>query len=88
MRPEKAYAQVGNAIQKTLRDRNVNHLRAAKPAILKLLSKCIKNDDDLDKYYDDTSIGHLMYISDRYNCSGRLRWLLYVIDEGELTGEL
>lgn len=87
MRPTKAHSLVRLAIAKTLKDRNVQHIINVKPAINKLIDKCVANGDDCQRYYDDTHINNLLYISDRFNCSGRLRWLLYIADKG-VTGEL
>ena len=84
MRPEKAKYLIQSAINKCLRQDTFTHLRFVKPEIVKLLKIAISDEHpyECDSYYgDNRSIDTLMYISDRWCCTGRLKWLLDVAKE-------
>lgn len=82
MRPETAYRRVSRAIQRSLREDSFAPLKPVSAAIHKLIEKCIQHGDDSLAYYSpETEIGTLSYIQDRFNCAGRLRWMLQKIDQ-------
>lgn len=81
MRPEKAKRIVSKHISQALSADSFAPLIPAKNAIEALLQKCIaQGDDEIAYYTPHTSISTLGYISDRFVCSGRLRWMLQKID--------
>lgn len=81
MRPEKAKRIVSACISRALSADSFAPLIPAKRAIEVLLRRCVVQGDDEASYYlPQTSISTLGYISDRFVCSGRLRWMLVKIE--------
>jgi hypothetical protein len=84
MRPEKAAYSVQKAIHKCLRHEDFSYLRSVRLELVKLLKIAIVDEypHECDSYYDDDrSINTLMYISDRWRCTGRIKWMLIICDE-------
>lgn len=89
MRPEKAHRVIQKAIDAWLGgDRML--LKESVPAMEKLLKKCQKEEDDYRSgletygYNKDSNANNMMYISDRWRCSFRLRWLIDGVKGGYL----
>ena len=89
MRPEKANYLVQKAIDNCLQHGSFSYLQSVKTALAELLERAIKDEypHECNSYYDDDrSINTLMYISDRWCCTGRIKWLLFLCD-GALVRE-
>ena len=89
MRPEKAKYLVQKAIDNCLEYESFSYLQSVKAELAKLLEIAIKDEYpyECDSYYDDDkSLDTLMYISDRWRCTGRIKWLL-ALCEGEAGEE-
>lgn len=81
MRPETELYNIRKAIRKSLYLSSFYPLRNVRKELNSSLNRLIKNGDDCENYYGDCrSENNLMYISDRFNCSGRIRWLIHIID--------
>jgi hypothetical protein len=84
MRPEKARYQVQSAINKCLKYETFTYLESVKLELIKLLKIAAKEEHpyESDSYYGtERSILTLMYVSDRWMCTGRLKWLIDVAKE-------
>jgi hypothetical protein len=84
VRPEKAVYLVQKAINRCLDYGDFGSLADVKPELTKLLSIAVLAESpyDCDAYYGDCrSINTLMYISDRWRCTGRIKWLLLICSE-------
>ena len=84
MRPEKAAYLVQKTIDRCLLNESFSHLKFVKSELIQLLKIAIVDEypHECDNYYgDDRSIDTLMYISDRWRCTGRIKWLLIICDE-------
>jgi hypothetical protein len=90
VRPEKANYLVQKAIDNCLQHGSFSYLQHVKTELNKLLEITIKEEYpyECDSYYDDDrSINTLMYISDRWRCTGRIKWLLFLCDGASVREE-
>ena len=85
---EKSAAIVNDAFDRWIIDENMDIFRRYKviDALNVCLDNCIESGDNSPAFYDDITdeVGiryQLNYISDRWNCTGRIRFILRVIGE-------
>lgn len=91
MRPQEINRNISLAFKRFLRQGNLNHFQKCKKHLEKRLEWHRKTDPELteaDAYYldiiedmDDVK-AQLRYISDRWNCPGRIKFMLEVINRG------
>ena len=90
MRPEKANNTVQKAINRWLKGDKAD-LKKSLPAMRKLYKKAVKDEGDFRSgretygYIDQETIElNMEYISDRWRCAFRLRWLIDGVGGGYL----
>ena len=91
MRPQEAVRRINLAFDRWYVDGSVSSLDRALPAMKKLYSRYSISEDDFRSgeetygYVDKESIeNNIMYISDRWRCSFRLRWLIDGLESGDI----
>ena len=85
---EKSAAIVNDAFDRWMIDKSIDIFRQYKviDALNTCLDDCIENGDDSPAFYSDHTnnediLDTLHYISDRWFCSGRIRFILRIIGE-------
>ena len=79
MRPQKAKYLIEKAMKLCLKHQSFQFLSLVEKELVKLLKLAVKDEypHECDSYYGkDRSFNTLMYISDRWQCTGRIKWLL------------
>ena len=91
MRPEKIRRLLNKGIQEYLLYGNVNQIKECMPGLKKLYNQYVKDEGDTRSgeetygYGDAESIyNDMMYISDRWRCAYRLRWIIDGIENGKI----
>jgi len=91
MRPQEINRNIDLAFKRVARDGNLSHLQKCKKHLENRLEWFRKSDPELtesDAYYldiiedMDSVKAQLRYISDRWNCPGRIKFMLEVINRG------
>jgi hypothetical protein len=94
MRPQEINRNIDLAFKRFARDGNLIHFQKCKKHLLKRLEWFRKNEPELDcgfpnymycfedEYNEEDIKHHLSYISDRWNCPGRIKFMLKVINRG------
>ena len=94
MRPQEINRNVSLAFKRFHRQGNLIHFQKCKKHLLKRLEWFRKNEPELecgvtnymycfeDEYNEEDIKHHLSYISDRWNCPGRVKFMLEVINRG------
>lgn len=91
MRPQEIDRNINLAFKRFMRDGKLNHFQKCKKHMLKRLEWFRKTDPELTEanaYYLDiiekpnVVMGRMEYISDRWNCPGRIKFMLEVINRG------
>lgn len=74
--------RIALTIQQCITANTFTLLTTRKQDIDDAIQHCIDNDDDSPMYYKHQPIDiiTLQYVSDRFMCSGRLRWLKHCIE--------
>ena len=98
MRPETARYKVRQSIREakdkiqeavdySLEKADIKQFKGVLLELEQILTLCERQEgkDSSESYYGDCrEVGTLMYISDRWNCTGRIKWLIDVLKENEL----
>jgi hypothetical protein len=87
MRPETLRRKLNQAIKVYLHSGNTNKIKPLMPSMKKLHSKCAKQENDYrrgtETYgYGDDCNDTMLYISDRWRCAFRLKWIIDGIENG------
>jgi hypothetical protein len=91
MRPQEINRNINLAFKRFARDNYLSHFQKCKKHLEKRLEWFRKTDPELieaDAYYLDiieeqnAVMGRMEYISDRWNCPGRINFMLEVINRG------
>lgn len=90
MRPQEVNRNINLAFKRFNRDNSLNHFQKCKKHLEARLEWFCETDpkdvDNLEPYYADydrDKINSLIYyISDRWNCPGRIKFMLEVINRG------
>ena len=91
MRPQEINRSINLAFKRFLRDKRLIHFHKCKKQLIRRLEWYRKTDPELtaeEAYYLDcipnrnVVMGRLEYISDRWNCPGRIKFILEVLKQG------
>ena len=83
MRPEEISRNINLAFKRFSRRGNLHHFAKCKRHLQKRLAWFEARGDVVSEIYQEGDVvGHIEYISDRWNCADRVRFLLRVIEEG------
>ena len=91
MRPQKFRMIVNSGIARWLNNRDSRQLVSALPEMKRVWSKWAKEEGDLRSgaetygYENAESVeNNMMYISDRWRCAFRLRWIIDGLENGNI----
>ena len=89
MRPEKFRNELNKTIEKYLKKRDASIFKPLLKELKRKYNKLNKMDDDPDLRTGEETYGYedvwdrMEYISDRWNCSFRIRWLIDGIENNK-----
>ena len=91
MRPETFNRKMNHAIARALEQNDYSQLKSLVPRMKKQWLKYARDEGDFrsgeEVYGYDTPLSTLTYISDRWRCSFRLRWIMDGITSGKLGSD-
>ena len=83
MRPEEINRNINLAFKRFKRHRDLYHFEKCKRHLKKRLEWFESRGEVASEIYQEgDAVGHVEYISDRWNCADRVRFLLRVVEEG------
>ena len=86
MRPQKLSYEMEKAFLLYFQNGTTNAFKVLLPELKRVYAKRVRQDKDYrigqDTYGYDNIYWDMRYISDRWNCSFRLRWLIDGLEEG------